>query len=185
MHSTMSCTKSSWCSMLAKTKPLSPHEISQVFRYEPETGCLFWRISPHPKIPVGAEVTGKTSTGYGRVKYKGCHYSVSHIAWAIETGEWPTLTIDHRDRAQHNNRFCNLREANDSTQQINRVLKNESGFKGVRRQKNRFRAEIRRDGKATHIGSFLTAIEAAIAFDDEAIRVHGSSYPTNRSLGLI
>ena len=48
--------------------------------------------------------------------------------------------------------------------------RNTIGFRGVRKNKNRYRAAIYADGTQYHLGYFGTPREAAIAFDVAAIQ---------------
>lgn len=54
--------------------------------------------------------------------------------------------------------------------ELNRVAKyqNESGYKGVRKEGNRYRATIFVNSKLQNIGSFETAEQAAIAYNEKA-----------------
>lgn len=53
-------------------------------------------------------------------------------------------------------------------------------FKGVS-----IRASIRCQGKLIFLGVFETAEDAARAYDEAAIRLHGEQAVTNKSLGLL
>lgn len=35
---------------------------------------------------------------------------ISHVVWFLNTGEWPTLQVDHKDDDRTNNKFGNLQE---------------------------------------------------------------------------
>ena len=82
------------------------------------------------------------------------------------TGDDPGQdVVDHIDQDPLNNRLSNLRRA---TRQLNREnsklnADNSSGFRGVYKKKNRFQAQLRRDGKMIYLGSYKTAEEAAAA----------------------
>ena len=60
-------------------------------------------------------------------------------------------------------------------------------FKGVwiDRKNLRFRASITVDGVSRKLGSFRTAEDAALAYDDAATKIFGEFACTNKSLGLI
>jgi len=87
--------------------------------------------------------------------------------------------VDHINHDTLDNRKCNLRICDARQNSFNRRANrnNTSGFKGVSKSKIRGRetwiAKIRRDGKQIAIGYFDKAEEAARAYDDEAIIVHG------------
>jgi hypothetical protein len=83
--------------------------------------------------------------------------------------------VDHRDGNGLNNTRGNLRPATHAQNQHNSRLRkdNQSGFKGVHRQGNRWVARIRVDGEQKHLGSFRTPEEAARAYDAAALRLRG------------
>lgn len=86
------------------------------------------------------------------------------------------IQVDHRNHATLDNRRSNLRPATAAESGRNRKLRrdNRSGLKGVRRERNRWRARIRdREGRLITLGSFLTAESAAGAYDRAALRLHG------------
>lgn len=47
------------------------------------------------------------------------------------------------------------------------------GYKGVKKMKNRFQARIPVAGKLRYLGSYKTALEAAVTYDAEARKLHG------------
>lgn len=85
--------------------------------------------------------------------------------------------VDHKDGNSLNNTRENLRPADKSKNGMNRGVStnNKSGFKGVsfRPRVQKWRAVIHRDGKQVHIGHFSTAEEAARAYDNAAMELHG------------
>jgi hypothetical protein len=58
-------------------------------------------------------------------------------------------------------------------------------FKGVRKEKGRFFAVVWLAGRMLRIGTFDTAIEAAIAYDAYVIKNIGEHVKTNKELGLL
>jgi len=88
----------------------------------------------------------------------------------------PPGRVDHTDGNGLNNCRANLRSATQSQNGMNRRKQgNKSGYKGVSRatNSNRWQARIRVNRKATHIGTFDTRIEAARAYDEAALVLHG------------
>lgn len=86
--------------------------------------------------------------------------------------------IDHRDLNGLNNRRYNIRFATQSQNAMNTVgVPNKTGFKGVRFDKrcrlHPFVARIKLNGVEHSLGYFATAIEAAHAYNDAAIKKFG------------
>jgi len=85
------------------------------------------------------------------------------------------IHIDHIDRDKLNNRRKNLRPATLSQNQWNqkKYRNNTSGFKGVYKNRNKWCAQIRVNGKRIHIGYFVDLKEAALAYNEAAKKYHG------------
>lgn len=91
------------------------------------------------------------------------------------------LLPDHIDGDGLNNRRSNLRPATYAQNQYNKraAATSSSGYKGVRhaswaRSKNRWRAQIMKDGARIDLGYHATAEDAARAYDDAAFRLFGT-----------
>lgn len=86
--------------------------------------------------------------------------------------------IDHKNRNGLDCRRENLRPATHSQNLTNsrKPLRNTSGYKGVIRNKQiraPWEARIRKDRKHYYLGAYETALEAALAYDRAAKRLHG------------
>jgi hypothetical protein len=93
-------------------------------------------------------------------------------------GEPPRgLEIDHINRNKLDNRRANLRVCTISQNRANRHKFRgcSSQYKGVSliRVSNRWSAKIKENGRLRHIGTFDSEVDAARAFDREALRIHG------------
>ena len=145
-------------------------QVLENLRYDPGTG-VFTRISN------GKHVGRKGWKGYLYIDLHGSPHPAHRLAWMYMTGKWPVDLIDHKDGDKGNNRLSNLRPA---TNRQNRF--NDKGHprkydlpRGVRRntRSERFRAEIKINGKSKSLGSFDTPEEASEFYQLAADLLHG------------
>lgn len=89
----------------------------------------------------------------------------------------PDLLIDHINQNRLDNRKCNLRFADKSTNGMNRGTNknNKSGYKGVSKykRKKQWSAELMVKGVRYRIHKFKTPEEAALKYNELAIKYHG------------
>jgi hypothetical protein len=138
--------------------------LQQAFRYEPETGSLFW-------IGVNKRMVGKKAgcptDRYRKVCVDGVRIPEHRAIWALAYGTWPEKEIDHINRDGHDNRLVNLRLATRSENCANRgLLKNNAvGSPCVRKNRSgKFDVRVQRDGNRVYVGSFadLESAEKAV-----------------------
>lgn len=89
--------------------------------------------------------------------------------------------VDHIDCNGLNNTRANLRLATPAQNMYNRRMNknNKTGYKGVRIDQGKYRADIRKDGKMKFLGFFDNLIDAAKAYDQAAIKLFGEFARTN------
>lgn len=95
---------------------------------------------------------------------------------------------DHRDGNGLHNCKSNLRTATTAQNGYNsrvRINKRHSRFKGVDKKNGKWRAQIRINGKKTHIGLFDTEEEAALAYDLVSFQYFGEYANNNNIRGLM
>ena len=87
------------------------------------------------------------------------------------------MDTDHINGDSLDNRRCNLRSCTTAENARNRPrrISSESRFKGVSRVRgyDRWRAYIKRDGVKKHIGYFDSEEDAARAYNNYAVLLHG------------
>jgi hypothetical protein len=107
----------------------------------------------------GSKTGGKTA------KYVYLHRLVFHAPDGIE--------IDHKNHNGLDCRKSNLRLISRAGNSRNRLMRNKTGFKGVRSKGNRFESKITIEGKCIYLGSYKTPEQAGQAYQkafDEQIQ---------------
>lgn len=172
---------SSWLFMSFFRNPkLTAYELKEVFDYDPNTGCLTWKVQNSNRVSVG-DRAGWVYERRGRksrmVRLNGLNLQEHRVIWAWFYGKWPDHIIDHRDNNAENNRIKNLRECSHSQNTMNSKLRsdNASGYKGVSwcKMANKYVANINIGGVRSRLGYFESAEEAGKAYASAAINLHG------------
>lgn len=88
---------------------------------------------------------------------------------------WPL--VDHINGDGLDNRRANLRQATHAENMRNRrrAISNRSGYKGVYwvRDRRKWKAQIKAGGRKYELGRFSDASDAARAYNEAAVRLHG------------
>jgi len=120
----------------------------------------------------------KTNEGYMSVKIFGRKVQAHHVAYFIQTGEWPKNQIDHIDGNRTNNHISNLRVCTGSENVRNRVMSknNVSGIIGYRFEKNISRFQvIWKENKKQRSKRFVIEQDAK-SFLSEKIKTNPEAY---------
>lgn len=173
------------------SKPLpSPELLRQVLRYDANTGKLFWL--PRPVGMFASEwawkvfcktrewreaFTSISGHGYPHGSVFGSYVQAHRVAWAVHHGEWPRDQIDHINNDRSDNRMCNLREATNSQNHMNKPksVANSSGHKGVSPTKcgKKWRVRVKVNGKMKQYGEFLRIEDAVARYAEVSAMLHG------------
>ena len=150
---------------------ITPEEAHEFFRYDPESGQIFWRHDRR-KARAGAEA-GTIYRGrlgeYRQVCFNYKIYRTHRLAWLLMTGDWPRGEIDHIDGDGLNNRWGNLRDVSRQENSCNRRVSsdNTSGYHGIswHRLAKKWSARICHAGKHESLGLYSDLSEAVAARD--------------------
>lgn len=151
----------------------------ELFRYNPETGSLRWRVA-HRGTWAGSEAGYLAKQGGIQVGVDGKLYYGHCIIWLLVTGRWPESPIDHKNCDSSDNRWENLRKCthkqNAANSRRHRDRKDDLP-KGVyldsRPLRRRYYARVFVNGKLEHLGYFSSPEEASTAYIKRAVAVHG------------
>lgn len=143
--------------------PLPSHaELKEFYTYIPETGELILIKkrcqADKQKInkPIGS-LGGPTRRKTWLIKHKGKSYYISRIAWVLMTKKDPgPMLIEHKNRNPQDNRWENLRLANETQNNYNKI------FVGYTKRKDNglYRVRVTANGERITIGNFKTEKEA-------------------------
>ena len=152
---------------------LSAERLRQLFSYDPETG-VFIRVANsgarYRNRKIGQIAGWKDARGYVVFRVENSKYMAHRLAWLYMTGHWPKQFIDHINGMKSDNRFANLREADDfinaqNIRQANRA--SQSGLLGASfkpEMKKPWAAQIQVNGRMKRLGFYDTAEEAHAAY---------------------
>lgn len=153
-------------------KRIAQARLQELVNYDPLTGIFTWRIKRR-KCRVGAAAGCKMRNGYIVIRLDDCLYYAHRLAWLYMTGKWPEPTVDHINRERADNRFANLREASLVQNAQNQGKRNNrTGFTGVYKENNKWRAEIRANGKRMRLGLFDSPEAAHVAYCEARKKYH-------------
>lgn len=156
-----------------KTDGLTLDRLREVLTYNPQTGRFRWTGAPtrtgrDRSRQAGREAGVVAPNGYVKICIDGVKYQAHRLAWLYAHGSWPDAEVDHINGDPGDNRLANLRDAgrSENAQNLRRAhADNSSGMLGVSRvNDSRFVANISRDGRKVHLGSFRTAEDAHRAY---------------------
>lgn len=167
---------------------LEYREALELFRYDYETGVLYWRWRVNGRVPKTLEAGRQrksSSGGYGYldVQVHGRVYPVHRVVMLMCYGFYGEgLEVDHINHVRNDNRLVNLRFVTHGGNMRNKSVssKNTSGVNGVyfAKANKKYVAQIKVNRKRIHLGMFDTLEEAA-----EARRQADRKYKFNNNHG--
>lgn len=168
--------------------------LRECLKYNPKTGVLTWLQRPrehfshqgfhrHWNSRFAGKMAGcMDSSGYRliRVWFNDQQRQLRghRIAFALMTGRWPNVEIDHRNGVRSDNRWTNLRESTRQQNCHNLPLysSNTSGYPGIwyhsGKRRRHWQAFISVNGRRRYLGYHFTAEEAYAAYLEAKARLH-------------
>lgn len=150
---------------------LEYREALELFRYDYETGVLYWHRRVNSRVPKTLEAGTQrksNSDGYLNVSVNGRLYPVHRVVMLMCYGFYGEgLEVDHINHVRNDNRLFNLRFVTRSENRKNQSVssKNTSGVTGVyfSKAKKKYIAQIKVNGEVIYLGIFGTLEGAAKA----------------------
>lgn len=171
---------------IAKQSRLTQERLKELFHYDPLSG-IFTRLvntGRHGRYKAGTVAGSYTERGYLVVVIESKIFSLHRLAWLYMTGEWPLAGVDHGNGVHDDNRFENLRPAEQwQNAQNNKIpVTNTSGLIGAswHKGKKKWCAGIGANRKRHYLGAFDTAEEAHAAYLSAKASLH-TFQPTVRA----
>ncbi len=152
---------------------ITQEELKELLYYNPHTGRFFWRVS-RGRAGAGSEAGAKDNNGYIFVGINGRRRSAHRLAFLYVNGSFPPEHVDHINGVRSDNRWENLRPATRSENAKNRKkVWGASKYIGVNRMRKKWEASIKVNGRKVFLGCYTKEVDAALAYDAAARRVHG------------
>lgn len=149
---------------------LTHKRLKEVLSYNKTTGLFKWKIAINPRAPKGA-IAGRNSFtwGYRVINVDNVSYRAARLVWFYVHGKWPDGVVDHINGNRQDDRIRNLRDVSQrtNTQNLRKPMRNNtSGYLGVswNKGKQKWKAEIRLNGRKTFLGYYATAEEASAVY---------------------
>jgi len=149
--------------------------------YDPETGVLTWKAREGKKFWnvkfVGTRAGSLPKNArYRSIDIEGATLLEHRVIWKLVTGDEPPEQIDHINLERWDNRWENLREADQSTNQMNVRARAASGLKGAHwcNTRKHWKSCIGINGKSVSLGRFDTAQQAHEAYVRAAAKYFGA-----------
>lgn len=145
--------------------------------YDATTGILTWRVRRAGLAKKGSRAgCGTHWNGYRTLTLGNVQCQEHAVAWLHHYGTWPSEDLDHVNGDRADNRIANLRECSPAQNAQNLPVNrdNKSGFLGVYRpkKKNKWRAQIKKDGVRHYLGDYFTPEEAHQAYLKAKAELH-------------
>lgn len=133
-------------------------QLKEILYYDCTTGIFTWIADRNHNAKAGDVAGSIGDNGYVSIKIKGVKYFAHRLVFLYITGVLPEEQVDHVNHIRDDNRWRNLRCANNYENHKNRTKQsnNTSGFNGVswHSTRNKWRVRIKFRQKDIHLGYY-------------------------------
>ncbi len=134
---------------------------------------LAWKTVGTRGIKPGDFAGKKLPNGYWVVRFNGQSYYAHRIVFKLQTQIDPgDKEVDHI-QGLDSPLLVRLATSSENNYNLKKRKNALSKFKGVRKKRNKWQAGICMDGKYKNLGVYTTEIEAAYAYNSEALKLFG------------
>ena len=160
------------------TKTLTQDALRELFHYAPGTGAFTAKTRRGNCVQIGDVAGHVNKKGYRVIKVLGVAHKAHRLAIFYVTGAWPPNAVDHINGDKDDNRFANLRCADDYINAQNKrdgIKGSKSGLIGAHRgawKGRKWVSEIQHNGQRTYLGIFQTAEAAHLAYVEAKRQLH-------------
>ena len=154
---------------------LELNRLKELLNYDPDTGVFTWRVSKRGRAANGGPAGFTDKRGYRIITIDCATMKAHRLAWLYVHGVLPNTDIDHINGIRDDNRITNLRLATRSENNQNqRVARsdNKTGYLGVSKSGNKFKALIQVSKKLIYLGTFADPVSAHSAYVDAKRKSH-------------
>jgi hypothetical protein len=164
--------------VLKRESNIDIEKFKKHISYNPDTGEFYWILPTSHRVSAGDKVLSVSRSGYYELCFMNQKAYQHRVAWMYVYGVPPNGVIDHINGIKTDNRIVNLRCVSqmENSQNILKAHKSsKTGVRGVYKNRpNTWVAQIRKDGKAFHLGSFKTLDEAKSAYLEAKKQFHSA-----------
>lgn len=161
--------------------PLTKELIESILDVDVIEGKCFWKnVSKHHSEKNGKEAgcvcRGDHGQSYWIIRIGRVGYKRSYLVFVVGTGRWPNIMLDHINGNSLEDSLLNLREATVTQNAWNHRTRKKKATTpmGVRQiPSGRFTARIAFNKKQICVGTFDTAAEAFVAYQQKRKELFG------------